>query len=148
PAWAPHLRSKATLRKEPKRHFADPSLAVAVLRADPTRLLNDLNYAGFLYESMVVRDLRALTMPLGATVSHYRDSHGVEADVILQTPDGRWGAFEVKLGAGRVDEAAAALLRFASQIDTKRSGEPAVLGVITNGTYGYRRPDGVVVVPI
>jgi len=148
PAWSPHLRSAATPRKEPKRHFADPSLAVAALRATPTRLLGDLEFAGFLFESMVVRDLRALATPLGATVAHYRDSNGVEADVVVQLPDGRWSAFEVKLGVGRIDEAAASLHRFASHIDTDRTGEPTTLGIITTTTYGYRRPDGIAVIPI
>ncbi len=63
PAWSPHLRSKAALRREVKRHFVDPSLAVAALAATPSRLLADLRYAGFLFESMVVRDLRVLTAP-------------------------------------------------------------------------------------
>lgn len=148
PAWAPHMRSKATLRKEPKRHFADPSLAVAALGATPKRLLADLAFTGFLFESMVVRDLRALSSPLGGTVSHYRDSNGVEADVVLGLPDGRWGAFEVKLGPERIDEAAASLKRFEAQVDTRRAGQPSILGVITNASFGYRRPDGIVVVPV
>lgn len=148
PAWSPHLRSKAALRQEAKRHFVDPSLAVAALAATPDRLLADLNYAGFLFESMVVRDLRVLTAPQGGTVSHYRDSNGVEVDIVLQLPNGTWAAFEVKLGPERVDEAAASLQRFKKTIDVKKSGEPAVLGVITNATYGYVRKDGVAVVPI
>ena len=148
PAWSPHLRSKAALRREAKQHFVDPSLAVAALAATPERLLADLNYAGFLFESLVVRDLRVLTAPLGGTVSHYRDSNGVEADVVLQLPNGAWGAFEVKLGPERLDEAAASLQRFKNTIDTNKSGEPAVLGVITTATYGYVRKDGVAVVPI
>jgi predicted AAA+ superfamily ATPase len=148
PAWSPHLRSRAASRQEPKRHFVDPSLAVAALAATPQRLLADLNYAGCLFEPLVVRDLRILSAPLGGAVSHYRDSNGVEADVVLQLPDGTWGAFEVRLGPQRVDEAAASLHRFRSAIDTGESGEPAVLGVITTASYGYVRKDGVAVVPI
>lgn len=148
PAWSPHLRSKAALRQEPKRHFVDPSLAVAALVATPRRLLADLNYAGFLFESMVVRDVRILSAPLGGTVSHYRDSNGVEADIVLQLPDGTWGAFEVKLGPERVDEAAASLHRFRNAVDTSKAGEPAVLGIITTTTYGYVRKDGVAVIPV
>ena len=60
PAWAPHLRSRSRLRGAPKRHFVDPSLAVAALRADPDRLLRDLAWFGFLFESLVVRDLARL----------------------------------------------------------------------------------------
>ena len=39
PAWAPHLRSRSRLRGAAKRHYVDPSLAVAALRADPDSLL-------------------------------------------------------------------------------------------------------------
>lgn len=34
PAFSPHIRSAASLRKSPKRHLCDPSLAVAVLGLD------------------------------------------------------------------------------------------------------------------
>ena len=57
PAWSPRLRSRSVLRKSPKRHFVDPSLAAAALGATPERLLEDLEYLGFLFESMVYRDL-------------------------------------------------------------------------------------------
>jgi uncharacterized protein len=147
-AWAPHLRSRATVRTSPKRHFVDPSLAVAALGAGPERLLADLNFLGLLFESLVVRDLRVFAQPLEGSVLHYRDSNGVEADVVVQLADGRWGAFEVKLGSGLVDEGAAAILRFAEVIDTRKSGEPAVLGVITGTGFGYMRADGVAVVPV
>ncbi len=51
PAWSVNLRSKATLRKEAKRHFVDPSLAAAMLRATPERLLSDPTAFGALFES-------------------------------------------------------------------------------------------------
>jgi hypothetical protein len=41
------------------------------------------------FESMVVRDLRVLSAALDGTVSHYRDSKGVQADIVLQSSDGR-----------------------------------------------------------
>ncbi len=148
PAWAPHLRSRANLRTSPKRHFVDPSLSVAALGAGPERLLADLNLLGLLFESLVVRDLRVLAQPLGGTVLHYRDNYGVEADAVVQLPDGRWGAFEIKLGAGLIEEGAAALARFRAAIDTGKSGEPAVLGVIVGTGFGYLRPDGISVVPV
>jgi len=148
PAWSPHLRSKATLRSSPKRHFVDPSLAMAALGALPERLLADLNLFGLLFESLVVRDLRVFAQPLDGVVYHYRDSYGLEVDAIVQLSDGRWGAFEVELGAGLVEGGAATLLDFASRIDTERSGSPEVLAVISGTGYGYRRDDGVVVIPI
>ena len=148
PAWAPHLRSRHRLRTAPKRHFVDPSLAVAALRATPDRLLRDLNLFGFLFESLVVRDLRVYAQAADARVSQYRDSGGLEVDAIVETGDGRWMAFEVKLGQGQIDDAAASLLRFAERIDTARCGSPALLGVIVATGYGYRREDGVAVIPI
>jgi predicted AAA+ superfamily ATPase len=148
PPWAVHLRSRATLLKASRTHFTDPSLAAAALQADAGRLVKDLNYLGLLFESLVVRDSRVYASPLDGTVYHYRDSDGLEVDVIIQTADGRWGAFEVKLGIAQVEEAAAKLLTFASKVDTTKSGDPSVLGVITSSGYGYTRPDGIVVVPI
>jgi predicted AAA+ superfamily ATPase len=148
PAWAPHLRSRCILRGAAKRHFVDPSLAVAALRATPEDLLRDLELLGLLFESLVVRDLRVYAQAPDAQVLHYRDSSGLEVDAIVRCADGRWAAFEVKLGAGQVDDGAASLNRFARQIDTERCGSAGTLGVITGGGYGYVRGDGVAVIPI
>ncbi len=148
PAWAPHLRSRHRLRTAPKRHFVDPSLAVAALRATPERLLDDLELLGFLFESLVVRDLRVYAQFADAHVSHYRDDDGLEVDAIVEAGDGRWMAFEVKLGQGQIDEAAASLTRFAERVDTASDGSPALLGVIVATGYGYCREDGVAVIPI
>jgi hypothetical protein len=145
PAWSPHLRSRATLRKAEKRQFVDPSLAVAALGATPPRLLDDLETLGFLFEALVVRDLRVYADLVDAQVFHFRDSYGLEVDAIVETRDGRWGAFEVKLGVGQVDAAAANLLKLAATVDAE---SPAVLGVITSTGLGYVRSDGVRVVPI
>lgn len=147
-AWAPHLRSRASLRTSPKRHFVDPSLAVAALGAGPERLLADLSLLGLLFESLVIRDLRVLAQPLDGQVLHYRDNYGTEVDAIVQLADGRWAGFEIKLGAGLVDEGAASLLRFRDAVDTRKTGEPALLGVIVGTGYGYLRPDGIAVIPI
>jgi predicted AAA+ superfamily ATPase len=148
PAWQPHLRSRYRLRRSPKRHFVDPSLAVAALRANPPALIRDLNFMGFLFESLVVRDLRVYAQPLEGEVQHYRDSGGLEVDAIVRTGDS-WGAFEIKLGGTEaIDEAAAALRKFADRIDTSRTGPPEVLAVIVGNGYGYMREDGVQVIPI
>jgi len=148
PAWAPHLRSKYVLRSAAKRHFVDPSLAVAALRATPDRLLRDLNLFGFLFESLVIRDLRVYAQASDAHVLQYRDSNNLEVDAIVETADGGWAAFEIKLGPGQVDEGAASLSKFAKQIDTDTCGKPAALGVIVGTGYGYVRDDGIAVIPI
>ena len=148
PAWPTHLRSRSVLRRKPVRHLADPSLAVAAVRATPARLLRDLDFLGLLFESMVVRDLRIYAQAADAEVFHYREKGGLEVDAIVQANDGRWAAFEVKLGEGRVDEAARNLRRLAQRVDPERMGEPAVLGVIVSSGYGYVREDGVGVIPV
>ncbi len=148
PAWAPHLRSRSILRKFPKRHFVDPSLAVAALGTNPERLLKDLKLLGFLFESLVYRDLAIYARTLDGTVFHYRDNTGVEVDAIVENGRGQWCAFEVKLGTAQIDQAAATLLKFRDRIDLNKCGAPTTLGVIVNAGYGYLRNDGIAVIPI
>ena len=148
PAWSPHLRSRSILRKSPKRHLADPSLAVAAIGATPDRLLGDLNMLGFLFESLVYRDLSIYARASNANVYHYRDNTGLEVDAIVENRHGDWCAFEVKLGAGQVDDAAASLLKFQSRVDTKRMAKVRTLAVVVSSGYGFLRKDGVAVIPI
>ena len=148
PAWPTHLRSRSVLRNKPVRHLADPSLAVAAVRASPAGLLRDLDFLGLLFESMVVRDLRVYAQAADAEVLHYREKGGLEVDAIVQANDGRWAAFEVKLGEGSVDKGARNLLRLAERVDVGRMGEPMALGVIVSSGYGYTREDGVGVIPV
>jgi hypothetical protein len=148
PAWGPHLRSRSRIRQTPKRHMVDPSLAVAALGATPARLIADLNLLGLLFESLVVRDLRVLAQPLSGRVFHYRDNTGLEADAVIELDDGRWAAFEVKLGVNSIEDAAHSLLQLSERVDQEKCGQPAALVVITSTGYAYRRPDGVSVVPI
>jgi hypothetical protein len=148
PPWAPHLRSKSILRSASKRHFVDPSLAVAALRVTPDRLLKDLNLFGFVFESMVIRDLRVYAQGQDADVLHYRDNTGLEVDAIVETGDGRWAAFEIKLGPGLIDDGVANLLKFVDRVDTRKCGSPVLLGVIVGAGYGYMRKDGVAVIPV
>ena len=151
PAWATHLRSRSRLAKSPKRHFADPSLAAAVLRASPSALLGDLETCGLLFESLVVRDLRVYAEAADCDVSHYRLDSGVEADAIVSRRfEGEWIAVEVKLSPApdSIDAAAASLRRAVDSIDTARAGAPAALLVVTPAGYAYTRPDGISVAPI
>ena len=148
PAWATHLRSRAVLRKRPVRHFVDPSLAAAALGADPARLVRDFRFLGLLFESMVVRDLRVYAQAADAEVFHYRENGRLEVDAVVQARDGRWAAFEVKLGPRAVEEGARNLLKLRERVDPDVMGPPWALGVIVAGGYGYERSDGVVVIPI
>lgn len=148
PAWSPALRSKTTIRSKNTRHFCDPSIAAAALRFGPQDLLQDLETAGLMFESMCVRDLRVYAQCLDGDVYHYRDANGNEVDAIVHLRDGRWGLFEVKLADHRADEAAKSLQKVASIIDQKRLGNPSFLAILTAGKYAYQRPDGVHVIPL
>ena len=149
PAWRPHLASRAQARKAPKLHLTDPSLTVAVLDTRVDGLMRDLRFAGRLFESMVTRDLQVYAGANRATVSHYRDSQGLEVDLVMTQPDGRWAAVEVKLGGhDAIDKAAASLLRLRARVDSATHGAPSRLIVVTATGYAFERPDGVCVIPI
>jgi predicted AAA+ superfamily ATPase len=147
-AWSGHLRSRAVLRKSEKRYFVDPSLAVAALGGTPEKLLADLKTVGFLFENLVVRDLLVYAGPLGATLSHYRDSDQQEIDVIVSGPGGQHLAIEVKLGSASVDQAAKNLLRFRDKLADSEERSSMNLAVLTSGTPSYQREDGVNVVSV
>lgn len=146
PAWNTHIRSSSSLRKAPKRHLTDVSLAVAVLGIDEELLLKDVKFTGFLFESMVVHDLRVYAQANKAEVFHYNDSSGLEVDAIVQKQNGDWCAFEIKLGIGQIEEAASNLLKFASIIDDKKTTKPKSLNIITGTGISYTRPDGINVI--
>ena len=150
PAWSPRLRSRTALRASPKLHLIDPALAAAALEADPSLLMNDLNTFGFLFESLVVRDLRIYTQRIRGRLTHYRDESGLETDVIIRRNNGDWIAVEVKLGGqAAVDAAAASLLKMRKRVDTDVVGLPRKLVVVTAvGNHSFERADGVTVVPI
>ncbi|MDR2542641.1 MAG: DUF4143 domain-containing protein [Treponema sp.] len=148
PAWNTHIRSADTLRKAPKHHFTDPSLAVGVLGLSPGKLKADLNYFGLLFESLVIRDLRIYAEVHDGKVYHYRDSRNMEVDAVIEYPDRTWAAFEIKMGFSAQNEAAENLLAFARKIDQEKMGPPAALTVITLNGVACRRKDGVNVIPL
>jgi predicted AAA+ superfamily ATPase len=148
PAWSPSLKSRLAIRTAAKRQFVDPSIATAVLGATPRRLMNDFRSFGSLFESLCVRDLRVYAQLMDGEVRHYRDQTGLEADMIVALRDGRWGAVEVKLGAGDIDEAVEGLVKLRNKVDVSRMGHPSFLMVLTGTDLGYRRDDGVIVCPL
>jgi predicted AAA+ superfamily ATPase len=147
-AWNPALRSKTAIRISPKRQFVDPSIAAAIMRLTPDRLLDDFNYFGFLFESMCDRDLRVYAEANDGELFHYRDSSGLESDAVIVLNDGRWAAIEVKLGSKEIEEAAEHLIELKNKVNTEKMQEPSFLMILTGSEIAYRRDDGVFVVPI
>jgi hypothetical protein len=148
PAWQPSLRSKTAIRTSDKRHFVDPSIAVAALRTDPNGILNDFELFGFLFESLCTRDIRIYAQANDGDVLHYRDKSGLEADLIIRLRNGKWAAAEVKLGQKQIEEAANNLSKIRDKINTEKMGEPSFLMIITGGEFAYQRNDGIWVIPI
>jgi predicted AAA+ superfamily ATPase len=148
PVWSTHIRSSASLRKSSKRHFSDVSLAVAALGLGKEALLNDLKFTGFLFESMVVHDLRVYAQANDAKVYHYYDSSGLEVDAIVQKYTGECCAFEIKLGTGQIEEAAKNLLKFAAVLSDSSRSKLISLNVITGTGISYKRNDGINVISL
>ena len=150
PPFSTGIRSSVRVKQAWKRHFTDPSLACAILGANADRLLNDLETAGFLFESLCERDLRIYAEALGAKMYHYQDYTNKEIDAVIETENGDWFAFEIKLGAGQIEAAAKNLLDIKKRFENEANGVPpkalCVICGLTNAAY--KRNDDVYVVPI
>ena len=150
PPFAAGIRSSVRIKQAEKRHFSDPSLACALLRATPAGLIGDLETLGFLFEALCERDLRIYAESFDANLYHYQDYQNQEINAVIELADGQWCAFEIKLGANQIDTAAENLLKIKRQIEEDPRGKPpAVLCVLCGmSNAAYRRADGVFVVPI
>lgn len=148
-AWSPLLRSKVAIRTSPTHYFADPSIATAALDVTPHDLINDFKTFGFIFESMVIRDLKIYAESNGASLYHYRDKNDFEVDAIIHFNNGKWAAIEIKLFDDEaIEKACKNLIKFKNNINLQKMKEPSFLMVITGTKNAYRREDGVFIVPI
>ena len=147
-AWNPHMRSRTRLKSKSKWYLADPSLVVAAMGAPYGVLAKDRKALGFVFETMCLRDIRVYAQLLGGQVYYIADDSDYEVDFIIVLRDGRWGAFEVKLGSAEFDKGAKGLTSLKEKVNTAVMGEPSFLAILTGVQYGYVRPDGVRIVPI
>lgn len=156
PGWVPPKRSKKRLATKPKRYFADPSLAAALLLLSPDSLLADGQTFGLVFENLCIRDLKvyaqAMDPSMPAAVYYYRDDSGLEADAVIETLDGRWAAFEFKLSEEKVPDAVKSLRRLRKKVaeNPRAQGRPPeFLCVITGiGSYAREVEEGIYVVPL
>lgn len=147
--FAPEIRSSVRIKQAEKRHFSDPSLAAALLKATPERLLGDLETLGFLFEALCERDLKIYAEAFGASLYHYQDYNNNEIDAVAELKDGSWCAIEIKLGANQIDGAAENLIKISNEIKANGGRPPCVLCVLCGlASAAYRREDGVFVVPL
>ena len=142
--WGPEIRTRARVRGPVKYHFTDPSIAAALLKVTPERLLVNPNVGGFLFESLCYRDISVYASSMGGEVFHYKDNT-LEVDSVVELSDGRWGGIEVKLGTHDFNEAAEHLIQLKSKVAVK----PSFLAILTaSGRTAYTREDGVHVIPL
>lgn len=154
-AWCPAIRSKSAIRASKKKNLIDPSIAVAALNLTPEYFNTDFKTLGFLFESLVFRDLKVYSSLLLGRTSYYHDRYGLEADAVLHLGDGRYALVEIKLGSNEIDYGAKHLIEIENLIKKHNEEEkqvplrlPDLKIVITGTEYGYRREDGVLVIPI
>lgn len=155
PAWCPSIRSKDAIRTTNKRNLIDPSIAVAALGITPDYFNTDFKTLGFLFESLCIRDLKIYSSKMNGELSYYHDRYGLEADSVLHLKDGRYALLEFKLGTKEIDEGAKHLCEIERLINEYNQKEqqcplrlPDLKIVITGSQFGYKRDDGVFVIPI
>ena len=154
-AWCPAIRSKTAIRSSVKRNLIDPSIAVAAMGISPEYFNTDFKTLGFLFESLVIRDLKVYSSKNGGSISYYRDRYGLECDCVLHLKDGRYALIEVKFGQHGIEEGAKHLCEIERLIMEHNEKDnqipirlPDLKVVITGTEYGYKREDGVFVIPI
>jgi predicted AAA+ superfamily ATPase len=145
PAWASNRLQR--LVHAPKRYFVDPSLVAAILRADISTVMRDVDLLGRLLDTFVVAQLRAeleiaTTQPI---LYHVRERQGRhEIDVLAEIRGARVIACEVKATSSprRPDANHLAWLR-------DRLGDRFVMGLVLHtGPSIYSLDDRVLAIPI
>jgi len=149
PPFSYNIRSSSRVKKATKRHFADPSLSCALLKATSAKLIGDITTFGFMFEALCERDLKIYAQSFNANLYHYQDYSNREIDAVIELSDGSWGAFEIKLGTNGIEAAAANLICTRDAIIADGGIAPNVLCIICGMSNAvYQRPDGVFVIPI
>lgn len=145
-----NTRSSIRVKQAEEKHFADPSIACSLLNIrEEEKLIGDLETFGFLFEAMVERDIKIYADSFNAKCYHYQDYQNREIDLVLELDDGKWCAFEIKLGANKIEEAAQNLLSIRRDIEASNGVAPSVLCVVCGlSNAAYKRPDGVYVIPL
>lgn len=147
PAYTENYRSKERIGKSVKRHLIDPSLSCAVLSLTPEKLINDLKTFGFMFESLVERDLRIYIESLGGNIYHFRDNvTGLEVDAIIEWSNGEYAAIEIKLGTDSIEEAKENLQKLENNMTKKPKFKCIIVG---NIDYIAKDPEtGIYILPI
>lgn len=146
-AFNPNVRSRENVGKTAKRHFTDPSIVCGLLNLNYDKMISDLNTFGFLFESLVERDLRIYSKYNNGELRHFRNNvSGLEVDSIVINEEGEYGAIEIKLGSNQIEEAKTNLLKFYEKVDKKPKFMCIICGLWNNV---MKDPEtGIYIIPI
>lgn len=146
-AFNPNVRSRENVGKTAKRHFTDPSIVCGLLNLNYDKMIQDLNTFGFLFESLVERDLRIYSNYNNGELRHFRNNvSGLEVDAIVINEEGEYGAIEIKLGSNQIEEAKTNLLKFYEKVDKKPKFMCIICGLWNNV---MKDPEtGIYIIPI
>lgn len=154
PAWLPTQNELSRLAQAPKHHLADPAFAARLLGLDAAALLagnegrprvaRGGSLLGRLFESLVTLSVRVYAQANEAQVRHLRLHAGQrEIDLVVERPDRRVLAIEVKLSRAVSDDDVRQLLWL-----RERMGDDLLDAIVIHtGPEAYRRQDGIGVVP-
>jgi predicted AAA+ superfamily ATPase len=154
PGWLPSRSHLARLTQSPKHQLADPALAARLLGISEEALLSgeepasavprDGTFFGRLFESLLTLSVRAYAQSAESQVRHLRTYDGrQEVDLIVERPDQRIVAVEIKLSSTVTDDDVAHLIWLRDKLGTDLLDSL----VVTTGPHAYRRKDGIAVVP-
>lgn len=140
---ASHGNSRKQVVRAPKLHFVDSGLACALLGIQSPQQLVTHPLRGALFETWVTSEALKARVHNGlpSQLSHYRESRGLEVDLVVDRADGPL-AVEVKSGETLASDWLAGLHAFAQ----RPSDSPAALRLVYGGAQGQVR-QGVEVVP-
>ncbi len=145
PAWLPSKNRMSRLALAPKHQLFDPAVAARLMNLDEGGLLKAGRDLGALFESLVTLDVRVYAQAAEARVFHLRtrQPHERKVDLIVEGHDSGVVGIEVKLAQAVSDDDVRHLHWLRGQIGERL--RDAV--IVTTGSYAYRRPDGIAVVP-
>ncbi|MGH3801634.1 MAG: ATP-binding protein [Pseudonocardiaceae bacterium] len=147
PAWSVNLSQREI--RAPKVYLTDSGLAGHLRRAEVAALLRPelaRGTDGPIIEGFVLTELlrQASSAPDPPELAHYRDRDAEEIDIIIEGPDGRVAAIEVKAGPGATPAAVRNLISLRDRLGTR-----FIAGVVLHsGPKGAQLGDRIISLPI